>query len=70
VFGSAGLIARSSGFVGRRFEADYIRRMGRNFALTIGTTLGASTRTLGSGAGAFVDQYNTFSFSAALNWTL
>ena len=70
VFGAAGLIARSSGFVGRRFEADYIRRMGRNFALTVGTTLGASTRTLGSGAGSIVDQYNTFSFSASLNWTL
>ena len=70
VRGAVGIIARSSGFVGRRFEADYIRRFNRSFSLTVSTAMGASTRTLGSGATSFIDQYNTFTFGAALYWTL
>ena len=68
--GSMGIIARSSGFVGRRFEADYIKRLGSHFSMTLRTTMGASTRTLGSGAASFIDQYNTFTFGGALYWTL
>jgi hypothetical protein len=68
--GAIGIIARSSGFVGRRFEADYIKRMTKNFSVTLRTTLGSSTRTLGSGSSSFIDRYNTFTFSGALYWTL
>lgn len=68
--GAVGVIARSSGFIGRRFEADYVKRLGTNFSITLRTTLGASTRTLGSGQTSFIDQYNTFTFSGALYWTL
>jgi len=68
--GAIGIIARSSGFVGRRFEADYIKRLGRKFSATLRTTMGSSTRTLGSGATSFIDQYNTFTFGGALYWTL
>jgi len=68
--GAIGIIARSSGFVGRRFEADYIKRMTNNFSVTLRTTLGSSTRTLGSGSSSFIDRYNTFTFSGALYWTL
>lgn len=70
VRGAIGIIARSSGFVGRRFEMDYIKRLADKFSVTLRTTLGASTRTLGSGATSFIDQYNTFSFGAAAYWTL
>jgi len=68
--GAVGIIARSSGFMGRRFEADYVKRLGSNFSVTLRTTMGASTRTLGSGSTSFIDQYNTFTFSGALYWTL
>ena len=68
--GAVGIIARSSGFVGRRFELDYIKRLADKLSVTLTTTLGASTRTLGSGATSFIDQYNTFSFAAAVYWTL
>jgi Flp pilus assembly protein TadD len=68
--GAVGIIARSSGFVGRRFEADYIKRLGSNFSMTLRTTMGSSTRTLGSGATSFIDRYNTFTFGGALYWTL
>ncbi len=68
--GAVGIIARSSGFIGRRFEADYIKRLGTNFSMTLRTTIGSSTRTLGSGATSFVDRYNTFTFGGALYWTL
>jgi len=70
VRGAIGIIARSSGFVGRRFEMDYIKRLADKLSITLRTTLGASTRTLGSGATSFIDQYNTFSFGAAAYWTL
>lgn len=70
VRGAIGIIARSSGFVGRRFEMDYIKRVADKLSITLRTTMGASTRTLGSGATSFIDQYNTFSFGAAAYWTL
>ena len=70
VRGAIGIIARSSGFVGRRFEMDYIKRLADKLSITFRTTMGASTRTLGSGATSFIDQYNTFSFGAAAYWTL
>ena len=70
VRGAIGIIARSSGFVGRRFEMDYIKRLADKLSVTLRTTMGASTRTLGSGATSFIDQYNTFSFGAAAYWTL
>jgi hypothetical protein len=56
--------------VGRRFEMDYIKRLADKLSITFRTTMGASTRTLGSGATSFIDQYNTFSFGAAAYWTL
>ena len=68
--GAMGIIARSSGFVSRRFEADYIKRIASHFSVTLRTSMGASTRTLGSGASSFIDQYNTFTFGGALYWTL
>ncbi len=68
--GAIGIIARSSGFVGRRFEMDYIKRLANKLSVTLRTTMGASTRTLGSGATSFLDQYNTFTFGAAAYWTL
>jgi len=70
VRGAIGIIARSSGFVGRRFEVDYIKRLADKFSMTLRSTLGSSTRTLGSGATSFIDQYNTFTFGAAAYWTL
>lgn len=70
VRGAMGMIAQSSGFISRRFEVDYIKRLGRNFSVTLSSSLGASTRTLGSGSTAFFDKYNTFTFSGALYWTL
>ena len=70
VRGAMGLIARSSGFVGRRFEVDYVKRIASHFSFTLRSTMGASTRTLGSGATSFIDRYNTFTFSGALYWTL
>jgi len=70
VRGSIGVIAQSAGFVNRRIEADLIKRLGGNFSLTARTAMSQSTRTLGSGAGSFIDRYNTFTFSAALYWTL
>jgi len=68
--GAMGIIAKSSGFISRRFEADYIKRLGSNLSITLSTSMGASTRTLGSGATSFIDKYNTFTFSGALYWTL
>ena len=68
--GAIGIIARSSGFVGRRFEADYSKRLVNKFSVALRASLGASTRTLGSGASSFIDQYNTFGFGAAAYWTL
>lgn len=70
VRGAIGIIARSSGFVGRRFEADYVKRIANKLSVSLRTTMGASTRTLGSGASSFIDQYNTFTFGGALYWTL
>jgi tetratricopeptide (TPR) repeat protein len=70
VRGAMGIVARSAGFISRRIEADLIKRLGSNFSLTARTTLSQSTRTLGSGASSFIDRYNTFTFSAALYWTL
>lgn len=67
---AVGIIARSSGFVGRRFEADYVKRLADKLSVTLRTTMGASTRTLGSGATSFLDQYNTFTFAGAVYWTL
>ncbi len=68
--GAMGIIAQSSGFISRRFEADYIKRVADKLSLTLSTSMGASTRTLGSGATSFIDKYNTFTFSGALYWTL
>ena len=49
---------------------DYIKRLADKFSMTLRSTLGSSTRTLGSGATSFIDQYNTFTFGAAAYWTL
>ncbi len=70
VRGAMGIIARSSGFISRRIEADLVKKLSHHFSLTVSTSMGQSTRTLGSGATSFIDRYNTFTFAAALYWTL
>jgi Flp pilus assembly protein TadD/Tfp pilus assembly protein PilF len=68
--GAMGIVARSSGFVSRRIEMDWIKRLASNWTFNMSGSLGQSTRSLGSGATSFIDQYNTFTLSAALSWTL
>lgn len=67
--GSVGIVARSSGFVSRRIEAEWVYRLASRLSLTMLGAIGQSTRSLGSSASAF-DRYNTFTFSGALYWTL
>jgi hypothetical protein len=68
--GAMGIVARSSGFVGRRLELDWIKRLRTALTLNVVGTLGQSTRSLGSGATSFIDRYSTATLSAALYWTL
>ncbi|MBO6574807.1 MAG: tetratricopeptide repeat protein [Rhodothermales bacterium] len=68
--GAMGIVSRSSGFVSRRIEMDWIRRLATNWSFNMSGSLGQSTRSLGSGATSFIDRYNTFTVSAALSWTL
>lgn len=68
--GAMGIVARSSGFVSRRIEMDWIKRLAANWSFNMSGSLGQSTRSLGSGATSFIDSYNTFTLSAALSWTL
>lgn len=65
-----GMVARSDGFVTRRLEADYIRRLDDNFSISIRTGLSASARSTGSSGASVLDRYNSASFGAALYWTL
>ncbi|MFT5142711.1 MAG: hypothetical protein ACI84D_001327, partial [Thalassolituus oleivorans] len=68
--GAMGVVARSSGFVSRRIEMDWIKRLADHWSFNMTGSLGQSTRSLGSGATSFIDRYNTFTLSAALYWTL
>ncbi|NNF03002.1 MAG: hypothetical protein HKN17_00940, partial [Rhodothermales bacterium] len=65
-----GLVARSNGFVTRRLEADWIRRLDDNFSISIRTGLSASARSSGSAGSSVLDRYNSATFGAALYWTL
>lgn len=65
-----GMVARSDGFVTRRLEADFIRRLDENFSISVRTGLSASARSTGSAGASVLDRYNSASFGAALYWTL
>lgn len=68
--GAMGIIAESNGFISRRIEMDLIKRLSNHFSLNVVGAVGQSSRSLGSGASSFVDDYNTFSLTATLYWTL
>ncbi|GAB5520409.1 MAG: hypothetical protein RhofKO_26600 [Rhodothermales bacterium] len=68
VRGAVGIVARSSGFVSRRIEADWIYRFNDNLSFNLNGSVGQSSRQLGQQV-AF-DEYNTFILSGQLYWTL
>lgn len=68
--GSLGAVARSNGFIARRLEADLIYRFAPKWAISITSSVGQSTRTLGNESLTVDDVYNTFIFSGQLYWTL
>lgn len=68
--GSLGAVARSNGFIARRVEADLIYRFAPKWSLSISSSLGQSTRTLGNESLSIDDIYNTFIFAGQLYWTL
>lgn len=68
--GAMGIIAQSNGFVSRRLELDLIKRLSNHFSLNVVGAVGQSSRSMGSGASSFIDDYNSFSMTATLYWTL
>ena len=70
VRGSLGAVARSSGFVARRIDADLIYRLTTKLSISVSTGIGQSTRSLGNQTITASDRYDTFIFSGSLYWTL
>jgi len=68
--GSLGAVARSSGFISRRIDADLIYRFASKLSISISSSIGQSTRSLGNQTIMASDRYDTFVFSGSLYWTL